>query len=82
MSFIALKLLFLAEPSISDNKNWDEIFSGKSFFTEILLNLFNNRNQLKNEISFLTQQSISDNKRRDKEFSDKNFSWKFFLLIT
>ena len=47
MNFIALKYHFLAQQSISDNKNWDEIFSDNIFFMEILMKLFNNRYQLK-----------------------------------
>ena len=32
MNFIASKHHFLAQQSISDNKNWDEIFSDNIFF--------------------------------------------------
>ena len=47
MSFIASKYHFLAQQSISDNKSRDKIFSDKIVFTEILLKLFNNWDQLK-----------------------------------
>ena len=43
MSFITLKHQFLAQQSISDNKDLRKIFSDKFFFMKILLKLFNSR---------------------------------------
>ena len=58
MSFIALKYHFLAQQSISDNKNRGKIFSDKIFFMEIFLKLFNNCDQLKKDLVGLALQSF------------------------